>query len=118
MPVPALTFSSGSSSPVTVVKFMVRQIHDPAERRRVAQRRSELRQDYLTRLGGGGTLLGADKGPSLERAAELVALFELSKSHVDRGHALEGDDRALKRLATLTNEALSRLFPDGCETVG
>jgi hypothetical protein len=91
----------------TAIKFQIQQVHDVADRQRVARRCSELTEQYAGELGG-YIAMSDEERTNVAIAAELVSLVELGRDRV-RTSLEPGDTAALKRLEMFANQVLAKL---------
>jgi hypothetical protein len=91
----------------TAIAFMISQVHDRADRQRVAARCRELTARYSNELGG-FSALNDEARTNIAIAGELVALVELGRDRV-RTSSEPGDPAALKRLEVFANKVLTKL---------
>jgi hypothetical protein len=91
----------------TSIAFMIQQVHDRADRQRVAGRRRELTARYSNELGGFHALSDEER-TNIAIAGELVSLVELGRDRV-RTSSEPGDPAALNRLKVFANQVLAKL---------
>jgi hypothetical protein len=91
----------------TSIAFMISQVHDRADRQRVAGRCRELTARYSAELGGYSAMSDEER-TNIEIAGELVSLVELGRDRV-RTSLEPGDQAALKRLEVFANQVLVKL---------